>query len=105
MIGDGSILGVVSAVLLWAGCACLVMACLGGVAMRGVYDRLHFVAIGAVLGAPLVVIALAITASGGRPALKLLLIGALLAATGPVTTVVTARAARAGGDRRRERAE
>ena len=81
-----------ASVLLWAGCAAIVLACAGVALMRDTYDRLHFVAVAATVGAPLVVLSLALGAGSWRSALKLVLIGLLLAATGPATSAVTARA-------------
>lgn len=81
-----------AAVLLWTGCAGIVFACVGTLLMRDTYDRLHFVAVAATVGAPLVVASLALGAGSWRSALKLVLIGLLLAASGPVTSAVTARA-------------
>jgi monovalent cation/proton antiporter MnhG/PhaG subunit len=82
----------IGAILLVLGCVCIVFACLGTALMRDTYDRLHFVAVAAMVGAPLVVVSLALDAGSWRSALKLLLIGLLLAAGGPVTSAVTARA-------------
>lgn len=87
-----SVFPVLSDALLGLGCACMVLACVGTAVVPNVYDRLHFVAVAATIGAPLLVTALAVAASSWRSALKLLLIAALLAATGPATAAVTARA-------------
>jgi len=93
---------VASEVLLGAGGVTLVVAALGVVLQADVRDRLHYAALAAMVGAPLVVIGLALTAGSWHPAVKLLLIGALLAGTGPALTTVTARAVeRATGEGRR----
>jgi multisubunit Na+/H+ antiporter MnhG subunit len=84
-------MGALAAVLLWAGVALLVVACLGSAVVRGMYERLHFVALAAAVGAPLVVVSLALRADAWAMTLKLLLICALLVGTGPATTAVTAR--------------
>ncbi|MEX0429309.1 cation:proton antiporter [Nocardioides sp. DS6] len=83
---------VVAAVLLGAGALVLVIGALGLVVRRDVRDRIHYASLVAVLGAPLVVVGLALTAGSWHPALKLLLIGVLLAGTGPVLSTVTGRA-------------
>jgi monovalent cation/proton antiporter MnhG/PhaG subunit len=95
-----SALDAVAGVLLWAGCAGLLLACVGMVLVRDVFDRLHYVTLAVTVAVPFMVVALALTASSVRDGLKLLLIGALLAGTGPATTAATARAEpsrRAGG--------
>ncbi|SEK46512.1 monovalent cation/H(+) antiporter subunit G [Streptacidiphilus jiangxiensis] len=55
------------------------------------YARLHALAPATSLGAPLVALALALDTGPGRGAVKLLVIGALLAAGGPVTTMAIGR--------------
>lgn len=82
----------VSDVLLWLGCGGLVVAALGAVLAQDVRDRLHHVAMATVVAAPLVVVSLAVAAPSWRSALKLLVIGALVALSGPITTAATARA-------------
>lgn len=83
---------VVVDVLLAAGGLVLVLAALGLVIRRDVRDRIHYAALAAVVGAPLVTLGLAVDASGWRAALKLLVIAALLAGTGPAVSAVTGRA-------------
>lgn len=83
---------VAAAVLLWLGVAVLLLSCVGAVAARDVRDRLHHVALAAVVGAPLVALSLALTAGSWRSGLKLLLIAGLLIATAPATSAATARA-------------
>jgi multicomponent Na+:H+ antiporter subunit G len=95
---NGTAVQVVSAVLLWAGVVTLVVACLGVAVVRDAFDRLHFLALTATVGAPLIVVSLALQAGGWRSALKLLLIGAILFGTGPATTAVTARGRSRTGD-------
>jgi multisubunit Na+/H+ antiporter MnhG subunit len=53
---------------------------------------LHYAALAATAGVPLVVLALAVRADDPATVVKLALVGALLFGTGPATTVVTARA-------------
>lgn len=95
---SASVLQVISVVLLWAGVAALFVASLGVAAVRDAFDRLHFLAFAATVGAPLIVVSLALQASGWRSALKLVLIGAILFGTGPATTAVTARGRSRAGD-------
>jgi len=87
-----SALHVAADILLAIGGGLLVMAALGLLVRRDVRDRLHYASLAAVGGAPLVVTGLALTASSWRGALKLLVIAALVAASGPALSPVTARA-------------
>jgi len=93
-------------VLLAAGGAVLVLGAVGLVVRRDVRDRIHYAALTSVVGAPLVVVGLALTAGSWHPAVKLLLVGALLAGTGPALSTVTGRAVEratgAGREGRRE---
>jgi monovalent cation/proton antiporter MnhG/PhaG subunit len=93
-------------VLLGAGVACEVIACLGLVAMRNVYDRLHYVG-PAALGA--VLIAAAVWAREGPSgiALKATVVAAFLVVASPALAHGTARAARLSrfGDWRPQREE
>ena len=79
-------------VLLASGSGVLVVAALGLVVRRDVRDRIHYASLSAVVGAPLVLTGLALTASGWHSALKLLIIAALIAGSGPGLSPVTARA-------------
>ncbi|MEP9381649.1 monovalent cation/H(+) antiporter subunit G [Nocardioides sp. KR10-350] len=95
-----SALTVASDVLLVAGAAVLLLAAVGLVVRRDTRDRIHYAALAAVVGAPMMVVALALTAGGVRSAVKLLIIGALLAGTGPALSTATGHAVeRARGDR------
>jgi len=80
-------------VLLGAGVACEVIACVGVVAMRNAYDRLHFVG-PAALGA--VLIAGAIWAREGPSgiALKATVVAVFLLVASPALAHATTRAAR-----------
>lgn len=82
----------VADVLLALGGLVLVLAALGLVVRGDVRDRIHYAALAAVVGAPLVVAGLAITATDWRSAVKLILVGLLVAGTGPALSAVTARA-------------
>ena len=92
--------------LLGAGVACEVIACLGVLAMRNAYDRLHFVA-PASLGA--VLIAGAIWAREGPSgiALKATVVALFLLVASPALAHATARAGRISehGDWRPQRGE
>ncbi|KQV17480.1 MULTISPECIES: monovalent cation/H(+) antiporter subunit G [unclassified Kitasatospora] len=79
-------------VLLVAGVAVLVLTALALVVLPAPYLRLHALSCATSLGAPLVVLALAVETGPGRAAAKLLVIGALLAAGGTVTTMAIGRA-------------
>jgi monovalent cation/proton antiporter MnhG/PhaG subunit len=92
--------------LLGAGVACEVVACLGIVAMRDAYDRLHFVG-PASLGA--ILIAGAIWAREGPSgiALKATVVAVFVLVASPALAHATARAARISerGDWRPQREE
>jgi len=92
--------------LLGAGVACQVIACLGVVVMRNVYDRLHYLG-PAALGA--VLIAAAVWAREGPSgiALKATVLAAFLVVASPALAHGTARAARLSrfGDWRPQREE
>ncbi|MFC5908873.1 monovalent cation/H(+) antiporter subunit G [Streptacidiphilus monticola] len=78
-------------VLLVPGCAALLLSAAGLLLLRDVYDRLHALAPASSLGAPLVVLALAVDTGPGRAAVKLLFTGVLIAAGGAVTTSALGR--------------
>lgn len=82
----------VAVVLLCAGTAALLLAALALAVLPGPYLRLHALSPAATLGAPLVTLALAVDTGPGRTAVKLLVIGLLLAAGGTVTTMAIGRA-------------
>ncbi|MFD9685000.1 monovalent cation/H(+) antiporter subunit G [Kitasatospora sp. NPDC059146] len=82
---------VLAVVLLCAGTAVLLLSALALVVLPGPHLRLHALSPAATLGAPLVALALAIDTGPGRAAVKLLVIGALLAAGGTVTTMAIGR--------------
>jgi len=79
--------------LLGAGVACEVLACLGVVAMRNVYDRLHFVG-PASLGALLIAGAIWVRQGPSGIALKATVVAAFLLVASPALAHATARAAR-----------
>ncbi|MFD8480417.1 cation:proton antiporter [Kitasatospora sp. NPDC059673] len=77
--------------LLSAGCAALLLAGAAFARLRGRYLRLHALSVASTLGVPLTAAAVAVETGPGRAALKLLLIGALVLTTGPVTTMAIGR--------------
>ncbi|MEU6172493.1 monovalent cation/H(+) antiporter subunit G [Streptantibioticus parmotrematis] len=79
-------------VLLVAGIAVLLLSALGLVVLSRPYGRLHALTPATTLGAPLVCLALAVETGAGRAAVKLLIIGVLIAAGGSVTTMAVGRA-------------
>lgn len=80
-------------VLLATGVAIELIACLGIVVMRSVYDRLHYLAPSA-LGAVLIASAIWAREGPSTIALKATLLAAFLLAASPLLAHVTARAAR-----------
>ena len=80
-------------VLLVAGCSLQVLAVIGLVAMRDVFDRLHYVGVTSV-GALLVGVAILVRESFSLIGDKALLTGVLLVVLGAVTVHVTARSLR-----------
>jgi multisubunit Na+/H+ antiporter MnhG subunit len=84
---------VVASILLVAGCALEVLAVLGVLAMRSVYDRLHYVGV-AGYGALLVGVAIVVRESFSLIGDKALFTGAVLALFGPVLVHTTARSLR-----------
>ncbi len=84
---------VAATVLLIAGTALDVLAVLGVVVMRDVFDRLHYVGL-AGYGALLIAIAILVRESWSLIGDKALLTGGLLLAVGPVLVHTTARSLR-----------
>ena len=79
--------------LLALGVGCEVLACAGLVAMKGVYDRLHFASPGA-LGAVLITAAIWARQGPSGIALKATLVAAFLLVASPALAHATARATR-----------
>lgn len=79
-------------VLLVLGAAVLILSALSLVVLPRPYGRLHALSPATSLGAPLIVLALAVETGPGRAAAKFLVMGALIAAAGPVTTMAIGRA-------------
>jgi monovalent cation/proton antiporter MnhG/PhaG subunit len=82
---------VLALVLLVAGTSVLLLSACALLVLPGPYARLHALAPATSLGAPLIALALALETGPGRGAVKLLAIGALLAASGPVTAMAIGR--------------
>lgn len=87
-------LDVVAAVLLAAGVLVVLVSAAGLLLGGGLLDRLHYLTQASSVGVPLVVVALALAQDHpGRATVKLVLIGLLLTAGGPVVSMATGRAA------------
>ncbi|OLZ74316.1 hypothetical protein AV521_01120 [Streptomyces sp. IMTB 2501] len=78
--------------LLVVGTGVLLLCAVWLVALPRPYQRLHALSPATSVGGPLVALALAVETGPGRAAVKLLLIGALMAAGGAVTTMAIGRA-------------
>lgn len=79
-------------VLLVLGMAVLLLSALALVVLPRPFGRLHALTPATTLGAPLVALALAVQTGPGRAAVKLLVVAALIAAGGSVTTMAIGRA-------------
>lgn len=73
----------------------------GLLVMRDPYDRLHYVSLVTSVSAPLVVLALCLSAESAAEVLKLAVIGLFLMLSAPVATTMTARARWVSGQRGR----
>jgi multisubunit Na+/H+ antiporter MnhG subunit len=91
-----SVSDVVAAVLVALGTLGLVLAAVGAALPRNPFVRLHYLDLATMVGAPLVVLGIAVHAPDDW--FKLLVIVVLLAATSPAASAATARAVtRSGG--------
>lgn len=90
---------VISDVFLWLGVGVTLIACLGVLVLRDVYDRLHFSSPTA-LGGVFIAVAVLVKDSFSLVGDKAILIAAFLIVVSPIVTHATARAARiaASGD-------
>ena len=86
-----SVRHLVALVLLVAGTAVLLLSVCALLVLPAPYARLHALSPASSLGAPLIALALAVDTGPGRSAVKLLVIAALLAAGGPITTMAIGR--------------
>lgn len=85
---------VVATVLLIAGCSLQVLAVIGLVAMRDLYDRMHYVGL-AGYGGLLIAVAIVVRESFSLIGNKSLATGAVLVLLGPILVHGTARSLRA----------
>jgi monovalent cation/proton antiporter MnhG/PhaG subunit len=84
-------------VLLGLGVGCQIVCCVGVVAMRSVFDRLHYAAAGTTLGPVFIGAAVLVRESVSAAGLETIATVALLFLLNPVLTIATARAARRVG--------
>jgi multisubunit Na+/H+ antiporter MnhG subunit len=88
-----------STVLIWMGVMVNAFATIRLLLTRERFLRLHFVSLGSVLAAPLLIAGLALTPwSSWHDVAKLLIIGVLLFVTGPATVITTGHAVRRASD-------
>jgi multicomponent Na+:H+ antiporter subunit G len=93
---DGLSFSLAVAFFVFGGASVLVGA-VGLLRFRDVYMRLHAVALGSALGAPLLLAGFAAAAWDWRISLKLLLLGGLVAALAPAASHILASAAHGSG--------
>ncbi|MGW2824115.1 cation:proton antiporter [Streptomyces sp. NPDC001443] len=79
-------------VLLAVGTGVLLLSAVGLVALPGPFQRLHALTPASAVGGPLVAFALAVETGPGRAALKLVLVGVIVAFGGSVTAMAVGRA-------------
>ena len=82
------------AVLLTLGVAVELVCCVGVLAMRGAYDKLHYTSPATTLGSLAIAAAVVVDQSLSQAGIKALLVFVALLVTNPVLTHATARAAR-----------
>ena len=83
--------------LVLAGGGTVLVSAIGLLRLPDFYTRLHAAALGNALGAPLLLGGLAVAAWDGRIALKLLLLGVLIATVAPAASHILASAAHGSG--------
>lgn len=81
-------------IFLALGVGCQLVCCVGVVAMRNVFDRLHYAGAGTTLGPVFVGVAVLIRESVSAGGLETIATVAILFLLNPVLTIATARAAR-----------
>jgi monovalent cation/proton antiporter MnhG/PhaG subunit len=81
-------------VLLVVGVTCQAICCVGVVAMRDTFDRLHFAGAATTLGPVLVAASLVVRRSLTAPGFETIATAAILCLAGPALLIATARAAR-----------
>jgi multicomponent Na+:H+ antiporter subunit G len=85
---------IASMVLLAAGVAVELLACLGVLVMNHVYDRLHYAGLATLLGPLAIAAAVLLIEALSMAGIQVILIAAILVISGPITTHATARTAR-----------
>lgn len=86
--------GPASTLLVWCGVVVAGYTAVRLLLARDTMDRLHLIAPGTVLAAPLIIAGLALASwSSWHDVVKLIVIGIVLLGTGPATVVAAARAA------------
>lgn len=90
-------LSLVGGAVIAAGLALMAGGTLGLLRFPDLYTRLHAVRVADGPGAVIVVLGLAIVSGDGEVVLRLVLLGALIAALGPTLAHLAANAAHAGG--------
>jgi monovalent cation/proton antiporter MnhG/PhaG subunit len=81
-------------VFLVLGIACQLIACVGVLAFRSVFDRLHFVGAGTTLGPLLIGAAVLVRQTTSAAGISTMVVMAALVLLGPALLIATARAAR-----------
>ena len=81
-------------VFLLLGIACQLIACVGVLAFRNVFDRLHFVGAGTTLGPLLIGAAVLVRQTTSAAGISTMVVMAALVLLGPALLIATARAAR-----------
>jgi multicomponent Na+:H+ antiporter subunit G len=89
-----SLRGIAIAVLLVLGVGVELACCVGVLAMRDAYDRLHFTAPATTIGPLAIAAAIVLQENLSAAGIKALLVALALLMTNPVLTHATARAAR-----------
>jgi monovalent cation/proton antiporter MnhG/PhaG subunit len=89
-----SLRGIAIAVLLVLGVGVELACCVGVLAMRDAYDRLHYTAPATTIGPLAIAAAIVLRESFSAAGIKALLVALALLVTNPVLTHATARAAR-----------
>lgn len=86
---------IVIAVLLGLADLALILSAVGVLAMRGVYDKLHYLAPGGIVGTAAILAAVLIQGPFAQGGVKVILVALLLLTSNPVLTYAAARAAKA----------
>ena len=81
-------------IFLVLGVACQFVCCVGVLAFRNVFDRLHFVGAGTTLGPLLIGAAVLVRQTTSAAGITAMLVMAIVVLLGPALVIATARAAR-----------